>query len=414
MIRWANIIKYGTKTYFGWTGHGRSQMGHQRWWWKAMSMKMAGGTAAWFKLSWGKLELWQCWQNQSCSSQLWQCIQKRGMANTQQSRSKHHRRQAVDSELGYEDSDVNIQANPHTSQTSPKADILGPMPGGDDTMTSKISIDQPNKCTKLSQTPSNEDDNKQVSVEANQGTPMDAEVSMVSAKMTHVKSKCTKSSKGRKQPASISDDDESDIGKGTKAPPMKRQQYTLTSMTQLLNQVLLDEKHTAAAWMRASEAEHICEEARLARISKEAELMELNNHYTQKILDTLWLAKELGIVLTEITDPKDLPLNLIHSNPLNNTTVLVSQAPYNVAQATVPLQGQVSAFTPGFTNNTFTNMFQTDTLIFAPSGFSPSNTQPFGAFANSSFGAFATAGSFDTAPMNTVMMTSPDVEMNWL
>ncbi|KAK0478617.1 hypothetical protein EDD18DRAFT_1114145 [Armillaria luteobubalina] len=67
----ANIIKYGTKAYFGWTGHGRSQMGHQRWWWKAMSMKMAGGTAMWFELSWGKPESWQCWQNQ-----LWQCILK--------------------------------------------------------------------------------------------------------------------------------------------------------------------------------------------------------------------------------------------------------------------------------------------------------------------------------------------------
>ncbi|KAK0501739.1 hypothetical protein EDD18DRAFT_1101465 [Armillaria luteobubalina] len=281
---------------------------------------------------------------------------------------------------------------------------------------------------------------------------------MVPAKMTCVKTKHHKSSKGCKQPASSLDDDESDIGKGTKALPMKRQQYTLTSMTQLLNQMSLDEKHTATARMRASEAERICEEARLARISKEAELMELNNHYVQKILDTLSLAKELGIVLTEIADPKDLPL--IHSNSLNKATVLVtpvqphptsrssvlpspaqtpthpfnnwpqtsptlsvasglpqntpqvSQAPYNITQATVPLQGQVSAFAPGFTNNAFTNVFQTGTSIFAPSGFSPANAQPFGAFANSSFGAFATAGSFGHAPMNTVTTTSPDVEMN--
>ncbi|KAK0241483.1 hypothetical protein EDD85DRAFT_948571 [Armillaria nabsnona] len=263
-------------------------------------------------------------------------------------------------------------------------------------------------------------------------------------------------------------------------------------MTQLLNQMSLDEKHAAAARMRASEAERICGEARLARISKEAELMELSNTYAQKILDTLSLAKELGIDPNDLRLAKD-PLSFIqskrpngqatvpamsarmnpsqmpvrprpssgrsilpspaqtpshpsndsyqnanmpqtspmHSAALNfpSNTQHVSPAAHIVTQASVPLQGQPSVFAPqgftnGFTNNAFANNgFQPGMSIFAPSNvFAPANSHSFGTFGNSSFAPFATAGSFGTAPTNTVMFgtaptntittTSPDVEMN--
>ncbi|SJL16045.1 uncharacterized protein ARMOST_19560 [Armillaria ostoyae] len=106
----------------------------------------------------------------------------------------------------------------------------------------------------------------------------------------------------------------------------KRMDYAVTSMAQLVNQMSLDKKHIATAQCRTAEAEQkraeaeqkrveaerVREEARLARVSKEAELLDINRGYTQKVFDTLALARELGFEANDLRLFKD-PLAFIES-----------------------------------------------------------------------------------------------------
>ncbi|KAK0455239.1 uncharacterized protein EV420DRAFT_589673 [Desarmillaria tabescens] len=122
-------------------------------------------------------------------------------------------------------------------------------------------------------------------------------------------------------------------------PGKKRIDHAVTSMTQLVNQMSLDKMRVATAQCRTAEAEQrraeaeqrrveaerASEEARLARVSKEAELLEINRAYTQKVLETLALAKELGFDANDLRLFKD-PLAFIESKRPSNDSTLSTPA----------------------------------------------------------------------------------------